>query len=72
MSPPPGLASDLYGYSDYWERTGGFTSRRELPHAEGVLARMAAASWRREVRFIQSSIAAVGYDETRETTRRRP
>ena len=25
------------GYADYWERTGAFTTRRELPHPEGVL-----------------------------------
>ena len=37
MAPPPALRRDLSGYSDYWERTGGFTVRRELPHAEGVL-----------------------------------
>ena len=37
ISPPPALAGLIYGYSDYWERTGGFTTRRELPHAEGVL-----------------------------------
>jgi AraC-like DNA-binding protein len=37
IAPPPDLARDLYEYADYWERTGGFTTRRELPHAEGVL-----------------------------------
>jgi AraC-like DNA-binding protein len=37
ISAPSALANEIYGYSDYWERTGGFTSRRELPHAEGVL-----------------------------------
>jgi AraC-like DNA-binding protein len=37
ISPPPGFAGDLYGYSDYRERTAGFTTRRELPHAEGVM-----------------------------------
>ena len=37
VSAPPVLANDIYGYSDYWERTGSFTTRRELPHAEGVL-----------------------------------
>jgi AraC-like DNA-binding protein len=37
MKPSAGLAQDIYGYSDYRERTGGFTTRRELPHAEGVL-----------------------------------
>ena len=35
--PSPELAGHLHGYSDYWERTGGFSTRRELPHAEGVL-----------------------------------
>jgi AraC-like DNA-binding protein len=34
---PQQLSDSIYGYSDYWERTGGFTTRRELPHAEGVL-----------------------------------
>src|SRR3954447_10641265 len=37
VSAPPQLDGEIYGYSDYWERTGGFTTRRELPHAEGVL-----------------------------------
>jgi AraC-like DNA-binding protein len=37
VAPPPHLAGSIAGYSDYRERTGGFTSRRELPHAEGVL-----------------------------------
>jgi AraC-like DNA-binding protein len=37
MSPSPVLARLIVGYSDYWERTGSFTTRRELPHAEGVL-----------------------------------
>ena len=37
FSAPAALGDALSGYSDYWERTGGFTSRRELPHAEGVL-----------------------------------
>jgi AraC-like DNA-binding protein len=37
VAPPPELAGDLFGYSDYCERTGDFTTRRELPHAEGVL-----------------------------------
>jgi AraC-like DNA-binding protein len=31
------LQGEVHGYADYWERTGGFTVRRELPHAEGVL-----------------------------------
>jgi AraC-like DNA-binding protein len=31
------LEGDVYGYADYWERTGSFTARRELPHPEGVL-----------------------------------
>ena len=37
IAPPPALAGLISGYSDYSERTGGFTTRRELPHAEGVL-----------------------------------
>jgi AraC-like DNA-binding protein len=37
LAPPANLASHIFGYSDYWERTGSFTTRRELPHAEGVL-----------------------------------
>jgi hypothetical protein len=31
------LGGEVHGYTDYWERTRGFTVRRELPHAEGVL-----------------------------------
>ena len=31
------LGRAVFGYGDYWERTGSFTTRRELPHAEGVL-----------------------------------
>jgi AraC-like DNA-binding protein len=37
IAAPPDLDGEIYGYSDYWERTGSFTTRRELPHAEGVL-----------------------------------
>jgi AraC-like DNA-binding protein len=37
VAAPAELGSEIYGYADYWERTGGFTMRRELPHAEGVL-----------------------------------
>ena len=37
IAAPASLAGAIYGYSDYSERTGGFTVRRELPHAEGVL-----------------------------------
>jgi AraC-like DNA-binding protein len=37
VSAPPELRNEIYGYSDYRERTGRFTVRRELPHAEGVL-----------------------------------
>jgi AraC-like DNA-binding protein len=37
IAPPAEIARDIYGYGDYWERTGSFTVRRELPHAEGVL-----------------------------------
>ena len=31
------LEGAAYGYADYWERTGNFTVRREMPHPEGVL-----------------------------------
>jgi AraC-like DNA-binding protein len=37
LTSPAELRGDIHGYADYWERTGGFTTRRELPHAEGVL-----------------------------------
>jgi len=37
VAPPPQLAGLILGYGDYTERTGGFTTRRELPHAGGVL-----------------------------------
>jgi len=37
VAAPAALRNHIDGYSDYWERTGGFTTRRELPHAEGVL-----------------------------------
>ena len=37
IAPPPALAGLIDGYSDYMERTGSFTTRRELPHAQGVL-----------------------------------
>jgi AraC-like DNA-binding protein len=37
FAPAPALAGDIQAYGDYRERTGGFTVRRELPHAEGVL-----------------------------------
>lgn len=37
MTPTPALRGIVAGYADYRERTGGFTTRRELPHAEGVL-----------------------------------
>ncbi|RVT94397.1 helix-turn-helix domain-containing protein [Sphingomonas crocodyli] len=37
LAPAAGLAGHVFGYSDYWERTGGFATRRELPHAEGVM-----------------------------------
>jgi AraC-like DNA-binding protein len=37
VAPPLALAGDLFGYADYWKTTGSFTTRRELPHAEGVL-----------------------------------
>jgi AraC-like DNA-binding protein len=35
-APPPELSGLVRSYCDYSERTGGFTSRRELPHGEGV------------------------------------
>ena len=37
ISAPAPLAGLVDGYSDYAERTGSFTARRELPHAQGVL-----------------------------------
>jgi AraC-like DNA-binding protein len=37
IAVPAELRDSIHGYSDYRERTGGFTSRRELPHADGVL-----------------------------------
>ncbi|MEO6216967.1 MAG: helix-turn-helix domain-containing protein [Sphingomonas sp.] len=37
IAPPPLLAGLIDGYSDYAERTGSFTTRRELPHAQGVM-----------------------------------
>lgn len=37
IAPPTRLASLIRSYTDYEERTGGFTTRRELPHGEGVL-----------------------------------
>ena len=37
IAPPPALAGLIDGYCDYHERTGSFTERRELPHAEGVM-----------------------------------
>lgn len=37
IAPPPRLAELIDGYSDYAERTVTFTTRRELPHAHGVL-----------------------------------
>ena len=37
VAPPPRLAGLIDGYSDYAERTGSFTTRRELPHAQGVM-----------------------------------
>jgi AraC-like DNA-binding protein len=36
VAPPEALTGVIQGYSDYGERTGGFTTRRELPHAEAV------------------------------------
>ncbi len=37
LRPPLELADLVGGYCDYGERTGGFSTRRELPHAQGVL-----------------------------------
>lgn len=37
MSAAPALEGSIDGYADYRQRTGGFTTRRELPHAGGVL-----------------------------------
>lgn len=37
LRPPPALAHAVDGYCDYSETTAGFHTRRELPHAEGVL-----------------------------------
>lgn len=37
IAPHPALAPTIRAYCDYSETTGGFTARRELPHAEGVL-----------------------------------
>ena len=37
VAPPAHLAGLIRGYTDYDECTGGFTTRRELPHGEGVL-----------------------------------
>lgn len=37
ITPPAQLLGLIDGYSDYAERTGSFTTRRELPHAQGVL-----------------------------------
>lgn len=37
IAAPPALAGLIDGYCDYSESTTGFSTRRELPHAEGVL-----------------------------------
>lgn len=37
VAPPVALRGAIDGYAEYRERTGGFTVRRELPHAGGVL-----------------------------------
>jgi AraC-like DNA-binding protein len=37
LRPDPRLAGTIDSYSDYWEVTGGFTARRELPGIEPVL-----------------------------------
>ncbi len=36
-TPAPGLTEAVSGYSDYWEQTGSFTTRRELPSLRAVL-----------------------------------
>lgn len=36
-APAAALASAIAGYSDYWEQTGSFTTRRELPSLQAVL-----------------------------------
>lgn len=33
----PALKGLVHHYTDYWERTGGFSTRRELPIADGVM-----------------------------------
>jgi AraC-like DNA-binding protein len=37
LAPPAGLAGLIDGYTFYQERTGGFTTRRELPHGDAVM-----------------------------------
>lgn len=37
IAPSTPLKGLIDGYSDYAERTGSFSTRRELPHAQGVL-----------------------------------
>ena len=37
LRAPTELAGLVDSYCDYSETTGGFSTRRELPHAEGVL-----------------------------------
>jgi hypothetical protein len=37
VAPPAELAGLIDGYTVYSERTGAFDTRRELPHAEGVM-----------------------------------
>lgn len=37
FAPSGALTGLVGGYTDYAERTAGFTTRRELPHGEGVL-----------------------------------
>jgi AraC-like DNA-binding protein len=37
VRPAPPLADAIDSYSDYWEVTGGFTARREMPGIEPVL-----------------------------------
>lgn len=37
LRPSLALTGDVHSYSDYWERTGGFTTRREMPGIDPVL-----------------------------------
>jgi AraC-like DNA-binding protein len=37
LKPAAALAGQVTSYSDYWEETGGFTTRREMPSIDPVL-----------------------------------